>query len=101
MSESFIVGLFAMIGAILGSIATFFSNRDRLKEKEKSLDLGKMASQLKSFYKLEEKYINAMHEKTGENRETIKKNFRKLVEDEGFERPTFSASSINKIISKY
>lgn len=105
MSEQIIIGLFTLAGTIAGGfLGGFFSVRAAkigYKKEEMEKDIKDLANQVKSYWHLEKEYLSQIKELSGKSEETIMKNTRKIVANNGNDRPSMTASKADSILRKY
>ena len=105
MSDQIVIGLFTLAGTIAGGfLGGFFSVRAAKVgyQKEKmEKDIKDLANQVKSYWHLEKEYISQIKDYSGKSEDTIMKNTRKIVANNGYEYPKMTENDANSILRKY
>lgn len=105
MSEQIIIGLFTIAGTIAGGfLGGFFSIRAAkigYKKEKMEKDIKDLANQIKSYWHLEKEYLSQIKELSGKSEETIMKNTRKIVANNGNDYPRMTANEADSILRKY
>jgi hypothetical protein len=102
MASEIIVGTFALVGSIVGALATIVSttivtNRTNLIKRHLEL-----ARQVEAYHKLEELYKNTVASLQGRPADTIMKEMRDKVENAGgYARPKMTQTEARGIIEKW
>lgn len=108
MKETIFTGCITLIGVIIGTLTTWLTSRDarkmeRLKDQVQSLkkQILLIGEQTKSYWNLERIYAQDLASERHKNEETILKEYRTKIEEDGYKRPTMTENDINKILREY
>lgn len=105
MNEQVMIALFTLAGTIAGGfIGGFFSvmaAKVGYKKEKMEKDITDLANQVKSYWHLEKEYLSQIKVLSGKSEETIMKNTRKIVANNGYEYPKMTENDANSILRKY
>ena len=105
MSEQIVVGLFTLIGTVVGAcVGGYFSVRAAkvgYKKEKMEKEIKDLANQVKSYWLLEKEYLSQIKGYSGISEDTIMKSTRKIVANNGNEYPKMTANEADTILRKY
>lgn len=112
MDSAITSGIFTIVGVIIGSISSYFINKDAkelkalnrriqtLQEKNDSLknDIYRLCKQISAYWQVEKVYSEEVAKRTGKSSKTILEKYRNQIEANGYERPTMTEKGARKIL---
>ena len=102
MDDKIIIGIFSIVGTILGGCITIIGTKLDKNKNEKVKDINRLSDQVIAYWILETMYAEEIIKLTGKDTiKSIKAKFRKKVADKGFSRPELTQIETEKIRSKY
>jgi alpha-L-arabinofuranosidase len=86
MNDIILTGIFTLIGVSIGGIFTLISTGISQRNEQKNKDIQSLISQWETFYEIEKELINRIvNLDNTQNINTIKKDVRALICNQGFE----------------
>lgn len=105
MNEQIIIGIFtlggAIIGGVIGGVFSLMSARVGYKKDTMEKDIRLLANQVKSYWHLEKEYIAQIEKLGTKPKETIMRDTRKIIENNGYGYPNMTANGADSILRKY
>ena len=105
MDAQIIIGLFTiggtLVGGLIGGLFSVKAAKIGYKKESMEKDIRKVANQVKSYWLLEKEYLSQLSKAVGIPEETLKRQTRKIVENNGNDYPNMTAGEADKILQKY
>jgi len=105
MDVQVLIGVFTLGGAIagglIGGIFSVRAARIGFKKEKMEKDIRTLANQVKSYWFLEKEYLSKISSLSNTSEDTIMRNARKNVENNGNEYPKMTAKEAMDILKQY
>lgn len=101
MNENVIIAMFTFLGATIGVLGTFIISL-LLKKKDENLkrlksNVETLSNQVVSYWNLEKKYSEEVSKLISKPTQTVLREFRDAIVDDGYERPTMTELEAKKL----